>query len=77
LAGSFSYSIKNGGMTISGEAARYTAVVTGNKISVLEGSILRGAFQYSFMYGEMIVTNGTDVCAGLAVLSPFVKGAAE
>jgi hypothetical protein len=63
----------SGAMTISGSAARYTAIVAGNRISVLEGSVLRGEFQYYFMYGEMIVTNGTDICAGLAVLSPFIK----
>jgi hypothetical protein len=34
---------------------------------------LKGEFQYSFIYGEMIVPNGTEICAGLAVLSPFVK----
>lgn len=64
----------SGAMTISGSATSYTAIVQGNKVSVLEDSVLQGEFQYSFVYGgEMIVTNGTDICAGLAVLSPFVK----
>jgi hypothetical protein len=64
----------SGAMTISGSMASYTAIVTGNnKVSVLEGSVLQGEFQYYFMYGEIIVTNGTDICKGLAVLSPFVK----
>ncbi|MDR1107901.1 MAG: hypothetical protein LBL19_02580 [Spirochaetaceae bacterium] len=62
-----------GGMTISGSTAYYTAIVSGNKISVLDGSVLKGEFLYSFMYGELIITNGTDLCAGLAVLSPFIK----
>jgi hypothetical protein len=64
---------KSGVMTISGSPTQYTAIVSGNKVSVLERSILKGTFQYSFMYGEMIVTNGTGDCEGLAVLSPFVK----
>jgi hypothetical protein len=65
---------KSGAMTISGSPTQYTAIVQGNKIAVLESSILKGDFQYSFIYGEtMIVTNGTEDCAGLEVLSPFVK----
>jgi hypothetical protein len=64
---------KSGEMIISGSTAQYTAVVQGNRVFVLDGSILRGEFQYSFIYGEMFVTNGTDICTGLAVLSPFVK----
>jgi hypothetical protein len=68
---------KGGMMTISGSAAQYTINVQGNNIYVFDGSILKGTFQPSFMYdgydGEMIVTNGMDLCAGLAILSPFVK----
>jgi hypothetical protein len=64
---------KYGIMTISGSSAHYTAIVQGNKIAVLESSILKGEFQYSFIYGEMIVTNATEICEGLSVLSPFVK----
>jgi hypothetical protein len=65
---------KSGIMTISGSSAQYTVRVQGNKITVLDSSMFKGDFQYSFVYGEtMIVTNGTEDCAGLAVLSPFVK----
>jgi hypothetical protein len=59
--------------TVSGSAAQYTAIVAGNKIAVLDGVVLQGEFQYSFMYGKMFITNGTDLCAGLQYLSPFVK----
>jgi hypothetical protein len=59
--------------TISGSAVQYTVVVSENTISVLDGIELKGAFQYSIMYDEMIVTNGTDLCAGLKALSPFIK----
>jgi hypothetical protein len=62
-----------GAMTVSGSAAQYRAIVSGNKIAVLAGSELKGEFRYSFMYGEMIVTGGTDLCAGFQYLSPFVK----
>jgi hypothetical protein len=64
---------KQGMMTISGSAAPYTAILSGNSIAVLDGLVLKGTFQYSLTYSEMIVTNGTDICAGLAILSPFVK----
>jgi hypothetical protein len=63
-----------GGMIIPGFATPYTVRVQGNHVSVLDGIVLQGEFQCSFRYyGEMIVTNGTDLCAGLAILSPFVK----
>jgi hypothetical protein len=65
---------KSGIMTVSGSPTHYTARVQGNKITVLDNSMFKGDFQYSFVYGEtMIVTNGTEDCAGLAALSPFVK----
>jgi hypothetical protein len=65
---------KSGAMTILGSPTpSYTANISGNTVSVLEGSMRKGTFQYSFIYGEMSITNGTDDCAGLAVLSPFVK----
>jgi hypothetical protein len=65
---------KSGVITISSSAPQqYRAILLGNKIAVLEGSVLRGEFQYSFMYGEMITTYGTDLCAGFYYLSPFVK----
>jgi hypothetical protein len=64
----------SGAMTVSGQAAQYRAIVSGNKIAVLDGSVLKGEFQYSFEYnGEMIVSGGTELCAGFQYLSPFVK----
>jgi hypothetical protein len=65
---------KQGTMAISGSTTpHYTVKVQGNKIAVLDGSMLKGEFQYSFMDGVMIITNGTADCEGLAILSPFVK----
>ena len=64
---------KSGFMTISGSPTQYTAIISGDNIAVLEGSILKGVFRYFFMYGEMTITNGTDMCSGLVYLSPFVK----
>jgi hypothetical protein len=63
----------SGIMTISGTAAQYTAIVQGNTISVLDSSVLRGTFRYTFIYEAMIISNGTDICEGLVILSPFVK----
>jgi hypothetical protein len=62
-----------GMITISGMSTAYSVYVSGNTISVLESSILKGTFRYLIRYDEMIVTNGTDLCEGLLVLSPFVK----
>jgi hypothetical protein len=65
---------ESGTMTISGSPeSQYTAILQGTKVNVLDGSVLKGTFQYVFSYGEMRVINGTDICEGLAVLSPFVK----
>jgi hypothetical protein len=64
---------KSGSISISGSAASYTARISGNTVAVLEGSILKGTFQYAFTDDEMIVTKGTDMCAGLEFYSPFVK----
>jgi hypothetical protein len=51
----------------------YTTKISGNTVSVLDSSTLKGTFRYILRYDEMIITDGTDICAGLAVLSPFVK----
>jgi hypothetical protein len=64
---------KQGLMTLSGSATPYTVRLSGNTVALLDGSMLKGTFQYTFMYGEMIVTNGTEDCAGLPYLSPFIK----
>jgi hypothetical protein len=65
---------KQGLMTISGSAAQYTAVIGKYENAVLKRSILKGTFRSSFLDdGRMIITNGTDLCAGLAFLSRFVK----
>jgi hypothetical protein len=55
------------------EEAAYSVMVSGNTVSVLNGSVLKGGFRYSIRYGEMFVTSGTGVCEGLSLLSPFIK----
>ncbi|MDR1074480.1 MAG: hypothetical protein LBL45_12570 [Treponema sp.] len=68
------FEITAAGMTaISGAAAHYSVHVSGNNVSVLEGSVLKGTFTYLIRYGEMTVTNGTALCEGISVLSPFAK----
>ncbi|MDR1218476.1 MAG: hypothetical protein LBK73_02585 [Treponema sp.] len=68
------FEITAAGMTaISGAAAHYSVHVSGNNVSVLEGSVLKGTFTYVIRYGEMTVRNGTALCEGLSVLSPFAK----
>ncbi|MDR1302649.1 MAG: hypothetical protein LBK43_09310, partial [Treponema sp.] len=62
-----------GTIAISGTAAAYKVHVSGNSVFVLEGSVLKGTFRYVIRYGEMTVMNGTDLCEGLSVLSPFAK----
>jgi hypothetical protein len=62
-----------GMITISGAPTQYNVIVSGNRVFVLEGSVLKGIFEYLIRYGEMTVTNGTDLCEGLSVLSPFLK----
>jgi hypothetical protein len=62
-----------GMITISGAASAYSVNVSGNNVSVLDDSVLKGTFAYLIRYGEMTVTNGTALCEGLSVLSPFVK----
>jgi hypothetical protein len=62
-----------GMITISGTTTAYSVNVSGNNVSVLDGSILKGTFRYLIQYGEMIVTYGKDLCEGLSILSPFSK----
>ncbi|MDR0567700.1 MAG: hypothetical protein LBG87_00640 [Spirochaetaceae bacterium] len=63
----------DGTITISGDPEEYQASILGNTVSVLHGSILRGKFSYYFEHEKMFVTEGSDLCAGLLVLSPFAK----
>ncbi|MDR0551218.1 MAG: hypothetical protein LBG72_04275 [Spirochaetaceae bacterium] len=61
---------------ISGDSTYYNVPNTniiGNTVSVFTGSILKGKFDYSIRHGKMTASNGTDICAGLSVLSQFIK----
>jgi hypothetical protein len=61
-------------MTIFGSPeSQYTTIVQGYTVSVWSGGTQQGTFQYVFIYGEMVVTNGTDICKGWESLSPLVK----
>ncbi|MDR0554521.1 MAG: hypothetical protein LBG76_06975 [Treponema sp.] len=68
----------SGIITISGMIEDYMMEVEGNVVSVLLEAVFQGKFTYIVEEdGKIAVRNGTELCRGLDILSPFFKKAVQ